>query len=391
MLKSSEELEEQGLELLGIAERFYDAVTDPRAWVDACAALTARFGGATATLFLDRSSAGIVPIAFPGFSDTALRLFAEHYNKVDPWSLATRQRRPAPNETLCFLGHDVISAAKFEESEVWQDYSRLHVGAFHLIGSSFTMDDGSQAIMGLHRQRDASAYEPADVRRLRLLLPHLRNALFLAHRLETAESLAKVGFAALEHIASGIAIIDRARKVVFANSALERLVAAGGLHLRPEVGAARLDRGTHLSLAHPTDQARFIDLVEQAARRGAGGAMRIGQTEGDRRLVLLAMPLPHRLSPRSSSGGILDSGKVLVIVRDHSHPGALRGEVLKALYGLTDAEVAVAQALLGGRNPESVAAERGVSMPTIRTQVRYILDKAGVRSLRELEGLLLAP
>ena len=65
--------------------------------------------------------------------------------------------------------------------------------------------------------------------------------------------------------------------------------------------------------------------------------------------------------------------------------------MLKALFGFTDAEVSVAQSLIGGRTAEIVAAERGVSVSTIRTQVRHILEKAGVQSLRELEAMLAAP
>jgi DNA-binding NarL/FixJ family response regulator len=119
--------------------------------------------------------------------------------------------------------------------------------------------------------------------------------------------------------------------------------------------------------------------------------MQINHTDGDRRFLLLAMPLPQALSPHSFTGGVLDDGRALVIVRDQTHPAALGGDMLKAIFGLTEAEVAVATSLCGGRSPETIADERGVSLATIRTQVRHILEKAGVRSLRELEAILIAP
>lgn len=377
-------------DLLELIERFYGAVTSPGAWNDTHAALVAHFGGTAATLFLDGSNT-IVPIAFPGFSDEALRHYADYYHKADKWAEFARGLTPGQGEGSCFLSHDIVPAAEFEESEIWQDFSRLHVGAFHMMGSTFHVDGGTRVLMGLCRPRDAIAFEPADTHRLHVLVPHLRNALFLTHRLESAESIAKAGFDALENLAAGIAIVDRARQIVFANTAMERLAIAGDLFLRPDEGAARLGRRVRLSLAGSLDQGRFATLVEQTACGGAGAAMRVGHAEGERRLVLFVMPLPCRLSPRSSGGRIIDPGKVLVIVRDHGHPVALKGEILKTLFGFTDAETAVARSLIGGRSAEAVASERGVSLATVRTHIRRILEKADIQSLRELEPFVAAP
>ncbi len=375
---------------LSMAERFYAAATDPSVWSEACAALAADFVSGSALLCFDTNSA-VMPIALPGFSDTAQRLYAEHYHKIDPWTAAARRLGQSKERPYSFLGQEHVPTSAFEESEVWQDFSRHHLGAFHLLGAGFRMDDGSQAILGLHRPRDAVAFDHAERHRLDSLLPHLRNALFLAKRLDAAESIAALGFAALERIASGIAIVDRQRSVVFANAAMERLAAAGHILLRPEAGNALPGRRALLSLLRRADQARFIELVEWASRLGAGGAMRPGGIEDEPRLLLLVMPLPQRMSPWGGGGRILDPGRVLVILRDGAHPAALDGDTLKALYGLTDAEAAVARSLLGGRSAEAVAEDRGVSMPTIRTQIRQILEKTGARSLRELEGLLAAP
>lgn len=390
MVQSWDGTTQEGRDALDIAERFYRAVSNPETWIDACANVSAKFGGSTAMLFMDRHD-GILPIAFPGFSDLALRLYGEHFHRVDPWARVARRLRPQKNELSCFVGHEHVPVAEFEESEVWQDLSRPHIGAFHLLGSSFNLGDGSHVLMGLHRTRDGEPYAKHDVSRLRPLLPHLRNALFLTQRLQETESLANAGLAALEHLASGIAIVDRAREVVYVNAAMERLAGSGALRLRPDTALGRPSSRSQLSLTNSADQARLVGLVEEAAQLGAGGAIQLHFAGSDQRLILLAMPLPRALSPRPFSVGPLDAGRVLVIVRNHARPVALRNDVLKALFGLTDTEIAVAKALLGGRQAETVAAERGVSLPTIRTQVRHILEKAGVRSLRELEALLAAP
>lgn len=384
------EVGQHGYHLMDIAERIYDAATTPGAWDVTCRSIAACLGAETSLLCIDKGSA-VIPIALPGFSLSAQQRYAEYYHKIDPWTVSARRLQRSCGTMYTFLGHEYVPASLFEESEVWQDFSRHHLGAFHLLGSGFRMGNGMEAIFGLHRPRDAVAFELRERRRLDHLLPHLRNALFLAHRLEAAESLAAAGFAALDYLASGIAIIDRQGDVIFANAAMERAAATGAVRMRRGESSGLSGRRPHLSLTRPGDQKCFIDLVERARRFGAGGAMQTGQQEGDRRLLLLAMPLPQALSPYASLGNIIDAARVLVILRDQSHPAALSGDMLKALFGFTEAEAAVATSLCGGRTPEAIADERGVSMATVRTQVRHILEKAGVRSLRELEGILLAP
>ena len=70
-VSSWDESTEQGRASLGIAERFYDAVTQPDAWFGAVSSLLASFGGKTALLVLD-SPDGLQPITMPGFTDHSL-------------------------------------------------------------------------------------------------------------------------------------------------------------------------------------------------------------------------------------------------------------------------------------------------------------------------------
>jgi DNA-binding CsgD family transcriptional regulator len=46
--------------------------------------------------------------------------------------------------------------------------------------------------------------------------------------------------------------------------------------------------------------------------------------------------------------------------------------------------------LAGGQRLEDVAQERGVRMPTLRTQLRAILDKTGTRRQADLMRLVIA-
>lgn len=57
-------------------------------------------------------------------------------------------------------------------------------------------------------------------------------------------------------------------------------------------------------------------------------------------------------------------------------------------YDLTDAEASVAVLLASGTNPEEIAVKRAVSLKTVRTQIKSIKYKTGVRDLPHLVRLL---
>ena len=52
------------------------------------------------------------------------------------WTLAARRLEATAPDVYCLLGQDVVPVEVFEESEAWQDFSRHHIGAFHLIGAA---------------------------------------------------------------------------------------------------------------------------------------------------------------------------------------------------------------------------------------------------------------
>jgi DNA-binding CsgD family transcriptional regulator len=78
----------------------------------------------------------------------------------------------------------------------------------------------------------------------------------------------------------------------------------------------------------------------------------------------------------------------LVLITDPADGPVLTASALHQLFGLTSAEASVALALAAGRSAEEIAAERAVSLPTVRTQIRQILAKTGALHVRDLVRLL---
>jgi DNA-binding CsgD family transcriptional regulator len=79
---------------------------------------------------------------------------------------------------------------------------------------------------------------------------------------------------------------------------------------------------------------------------------------------------------------------LLRLIGDLQQRSLVLGRRLVELFGLTPAEARLTVALAAGRQLEEVARERSVRMPTLRTQLRAVLDKTGTRRQAELTALV---
>jgi len=105
-----------------------------------------------------------------------------------------------------------------------------------------------------------------------------------------------------------------------------------------------------------------------------------GAGPGTRPLVLDVMRLPKRpfalgFEPR-----------VLAVVRGSSRADAAFAETLQQAYGLTATEAQIALRLADGDAREVIADDRGVSIQTLRTHIRNLFLKVGVRREGELSA-----
>lgn len=64
--------------------------------------------------------------------------------------------------------------------------------------------------------------------------------------------------------------------------------------------------------------------------------------------------------------------------------------VLRQLFGFSEAEAQIARELVEGARPKVIAAKRSVAESTVRSQIREIFRKAGVRGIADLARVLSA-
>lgn len=345
----------------------YRAVDEPALWGEALSAVLDMESAGTGSLnTFDHTGSPTSFVWERGFSAEAQRLYGEYYHRVDP--LGAIWQRPTH---AAIFGHDYVPAKAFERTEIWNDYSRVHLDAFHLLCASFPLLDGHLGAIGLHRGRSARAFGQADKDRLDRLLPHLQAALRLRQRLGPSDGNG-LGFAVLDSLELAIVVARPDGAPVFANRA-----ALASAALR--VGAGRRPIGTAVA----AEQRRLLAAIRDAATGGAGGAVLLNAA-GRAPVAALVAPLPPGLAEAMPG----PRGLALVALRTFDGARPTIADRLRQLFGLTGAEAELALALLAGQRPDEIAEARGVRISTVRFQLRAILDKTGTRGQSDLIRLL---
>jgi DNA-binding CsgD family transcriptional regulator len=98
-------------------------------------------------------------------------------------------------------------------------------------------------------------------------------------------------------------------------------------------------------------------------------------------LVLEAMPVPDMQHG-------FGFGLRAIIVARAGAPRPRAHAAMQAAFGLTAAEVSIVLMMTEGRSPEEIARERGVSIETVRSQIRALMTKTETRRQSELVALV---
>lgn len=354
---------------LAVADRFTAAALGATEWVDALSGL-AEATGSRAGELIGLGSDRTVP--FNWVSDLGPE-WAEEFiaigggdPKVNPF---VRGGMGIPELTVRASGDFVTRQERRTDPFIVDHLRRYDIP--HICLTPLLRKEDS--LVGLAVIRSSSQGE-IDARQRRVfasLAPHVRAAVRTQMSLEHQGARLMAG--ALEALALAAFICDRRGAVKAMTQAAEALVSAGtALRLKGGVlGAAAaesraladaLDAATG-GLRHPGSPLTSTLVIR-------GGACPT--------LVLDVLPLPRcehafGFEPRA-----------LVVVRGTESTDDRRRAVLGSAYRLTAAETEIALRLAQGESALQIAQSRGVSIGTVRSQIKTILSKLGVSRQAEL-------
>ena len=354
----------------------YEAALEPERWGWLFTQLSEQLGGAAVYLGQSRTdrfgtedfwTVGVDPSAWDRFSE------------ID--------QAAQSNRTLAALlrceGRVVDRRAIIPDTEVSRDpLSRTFLserGLFHAVISVVQRDEDVASTFWVARDR-AHPIEAAAFERLRLLAPHVGQAMHIHLALGRSTREAATFRRLVENLERGVALLDKSLCLLYANAAAERALDA-------DSGLGR--RLGQLFAKAPRSQRAFEALVRRLTDpRGdlAGGTLLVPD---------LSARLAWRVTLAPAVGpavhGFAHRARVVAFIDDLSRNlDAPDPETLAAQFGLTPAESRVAALAARALRPAEIARALGVSVNTVKSQLKGVHGRLGVRTQAELVRLMLS-
>ena len=361
----------------------YDAALDSSRWPIFMESLASSLNAGVGMLWLhDFSTArynfdngGGNISAVTGLDSTRLAAFAAYYAERNVW---------VPNASQLAEGSITVSSvlypdALLKRTEFYDGFLR-ECDLFYAVGSSIVKQDARDVKMSFVRSERAGRYDDAELRHVRKLMPHLRNAVVLRRELYRLKALAASAMAALEMVPLGVILLTSSGSLMHANRRAHELVnttaalrfgSAGNLQASSIAATASLQRLIH-------------DAVQTCAGKGLahGGALRLESPSG-RKVQVLVTPLPANPSL------FRENVTAAIFCSDPDAAVGLMSRELENMYRMTPAEAQLTEALVNGQSLQQYAEARCVTMNTVRTQLKAATAKTGARRQAELVRIVL--
>ncbi len=209
----------------------------------------------------------------------------------------------------------------------------------------------------------ALSSEPIARQALRTLAVSAASAVAIRSTLDAMRITNSLMTQACDQLRIGLVTVDAGMNIMAHNQSWRLLLArrdglsavGGKLVLR--------DRGDQTMLA-----AAVMDVLAGRLNEATVKAGRVGGAES----YVLRVTTADR---KSGAPGLC-----LLMVIDPDEAPAPNGDIWRAMFELTECELIIAEGLISGRRISEVAARRGVSRETVRSQTKRMLARLGVSS-----------
>jgi hypothetical protein len=328
-------------DLIDLIGRIYDAALDDTGWPELVASAASAFDAVSCSLQLRHGETGRVERLgqTSNYSADVIRDYIAYFHERDEW--VNRARSKGMGQV--YGSDDLIGEDEFIRTEHYNDFCR-RLGIFYLLGSIVPVDTHRFGVIGLHRARDQGPFDDAAKRRLAALLPHLKRAWQVRHRLGAAQLERNAALAGLERLETAMLVVDGRARVLFANASARALLAEGDGLDAPE---GRLSART--TAASETLRRLAAEASRTATLRGAhsGGVARLPRRT---RPPLGALVAPLRCEDMGFS-----APAAVVFLHDPDRAPSIGLAAVRSLFDLTEAEAKLAISLAQGKSLQQIA------------------------------------
>lgn len=367
----------------------YDAALNPEKWQVFVDLLQAKLDGIEPVFYVaDSKTAMMEQLLLSKNWAEVSEPYMAHYNAINPWlpSLVSR-----PQVAYPFTGDELISRTALERTEFYCDFFR-HLGNMAGVVAVINYRDSHAfSCLGLHCSGKSLDRNGTDLRQLvARLSPHITRAIEISRHLQHGHAWKASLERMLEELTSPALLIDSDWHVSYANNAAQAILRSRTL---------TLDAQGRIATGKKTEETKALRKALAAAFspiKAAPGVIRITRAG---RGTNKALPLIARMMPLAGGiDGKLDvpspvppvemEPEVLMLLTDPGAKLVVRAQELHQLFGLTSAEVCLAQALAQGTSLKGYAAAEGITEGTARVQLNSVFAKTSAHRQAELVALL---
>lgn len=269
-----------------------------------------------------------------------------------------------------FMGdQDLFTRAEMDADPMFA-YLRAR-GCGWCTGTLITMPSGELLVFNIERSDARGPFEPEIMAGLEQVRPDLNRAALMAARL---------GFERARAGAEALAAVGLPAGVLSPGG---RLMAANGL-LDPLIPSLILDRTPRVQLAGAAPDALFADAIARLAAQATPTVLSIPVPATMDRTATIVHLVPVRRNARD----VFTAAACFLVVTPVNPSAVPSAGMLQALFDLTKAEARVAKGIAEGHAPADLARTLGLSVDTVRTQLKSVFAKVGVSRQADLVRLL---
>ncbi len=345
----------------------YDTAFDPDAWpavLDRLADLLAATTGAHFGSYNSRTH--VTANLSPRQNSQYIRSFSEYWGRHDIfWQRGAN--RPVG---AVFMPETFMSRDEHCRTNIFNEWYRPQ--RIEAMMRTNLLVEGPVTVGRRYSEGD---FGTSEIRLFAALIPHLRRAVQLQLRLAGVDGPPTGSAEGLNRLRQGVLLVDAGARVIFANSAAERMLRPGaGLFLGRDGLRADTPGETRLlrRMVKPSDELG-----------GAGGRLRLSR---ENRAPLTVLVMPHRA--RFAWIDVVRP-RAILFVTDPEDAAVVRRKSLHHDFGLTPAEAGFTREVLKADGLQAAADRLGISLTTARTHLAHVFDKTGTRRQAELVRLIL--
>lgn len=359
-------------DLYPLVEAVYEAAVRPDAWSDFLGGLCAAVGAQSSCLQIYNSQDNQGDVLWShGIPGDALARYPEwisqnpHLKAIAPYA-----------RTGLIVSNTPVARHDFLRSEFFNGYSRIYFPTYAAGGGVVYGNGPTQVTLAVDRATELESFDLSEGSVFSLLMPHLQRAMVVHKRLADAELDRATSLDALDRLDFGVVLLSRQGLVAEMNASARALVAEGQ--------TLSVDARGRLNSHSEAGCDELYSLVASACNgkgqslRPGGGSLSLARGDGRAPLEMMVSPL------RLREVGFANEPPAAVLFLRDPERSVMPVARLQELYRLTLAEARVAQRLRNGESVTEIGDSLMVSVATVRTHVRRLLEKLGAKSISDL-------